>query len=67
MLADPSVGERRGTGRVGVVDLASSSSLSLVFFLSPRALSGLRGVDVSYVRYPIRFLTTEGAKFRRLS
>jgi len=39
---DPGIGARHGTGRVVVVDLASSRSPSLVFVLSPRALLGLR-------------------------
>jgi hypothetical protein len=55
---DPGVDARHGIGRVGVVDLASSRLLSLAFILSPRALSGLRGVDVSLCVLPHpRFLT----------
>ena len=53
MLADPGVGARHGTGRVIVVDLASSRSLSLVFFLSPEPYRAFMGVDVSIVCYPI--------------
>ena len=54
MLADPSVGARRGTGRVGVVDLASSRSPSLAFYLEPLSPIGpFMGIDVSIVRYPI--------------
>ena len=54
ILADPGVGARRGTGRVGVVDLASSRSPSLAFYLEPPSPIGLfMGVDVSIVRYPI--------------
>ena len=68
VLADPGVGARRGTGRVGVMDLVSSRSLSLVFVLSPRALSGLRGGQCEYCALPHpRFLTTGGAEFRCLS
>ena len=67
MLADPVVGARRGTGRVGVMDLASSRSLSLAFVLSPRALSALCGgrCELCALPHP-RFLTTGGAEFRRL-
>ena len=54
MLADPSIGARRGTERVGVVDLASSRSPSLAFYLEPPSPIGpFMGVDVSIVRYPI--------------
>jgi len=68
MLADPGVGARHGTGRVGVMDLACSRSLSLAFVLSPRALSGLHEGRCEYCALPHpRFLTTGGAKFRRLS
>ena len=68
MLVEPGIGARRGIGRVGVVDLVSSRSLFLVFFLSPRALSGLRGGQCEYCALPHPwFLTTGGAKFHRLS
>ena len=54
MLADPGVGARRGTGRVGVVDLASLRSPSLAFYLEPPSPIGpFVGVDVSIMRYPI--------------
>ena len=54
MLVDPSVGARHGIGRVKVVDLASSRSPSLVFYLEPPSPIGpFVGVDVSIVRYPI--------------
>ena len=54
MLTDPGVGGRRGTGRVGVVDPASSRSPSLAFYLEPPSPIGpFVGVDVSIVRYPI--------------
>ena len=54
MLADPGVGARHGIGRVGVVDLASSRSPSLAFYLEPPSPIGpFVGVDVSIVRYPI--------------
>ena len=68
MLADPGVGARRETERVGVVDLASSRSLSLAFVLSPQALSGLHGGRCELCALPHPwFLTTEGAEFCRLS
>ena len=68
MLVDPGVGARRGTGRVGVVDLESLRSLSLAFVLSPRALSGLRGgrCELCVLPHPW-FLTTKGAEACRLS
>ena len=54
MLADPSVGARRGTGRVRVVDLASLRSSFLAFYPEPPSPIGpFVGVDVSIVRYPI--------------
>ena len=54
MLVDPGVGACRGTGRVGVVDLASSRSPSLAFYLEPLSPIGpFMGIDVSIVRYPI--------------
>ena len=65
---NPGVGARRGTGRVGVVDLASSRSLSLAFVLIPQDLLGLRGgrCELCALPHP-RFLTTGGSEFRRLS
>ena len=51
---DPGVGARRGTGQVRVMDLASSRSPSLAFYLEPPSPIGpFVGVDVSIVRYPI--------------
>ena len=51
---DHGIGARRGTWRVGVVDLASSRSPSLAFYLEPPSPIGpFVGVDVSIVRYPI--------------
>ena len=54
MLVDSGVGARRRIRRVGVMDLASSRSPSLAFYLEPPSPIGpFVGVDVSIVRYPI--------------
>ena len=67
MLVDPSVGARRGTGRVGVVDLQVRGRYPWHLSCAPEPCRAFVGVDVSCVHDPIWFLTTRGAEFRRLS
>ena len=50
---DPSVGARRGTGRVGVVDLQVRGRYPWHLSCAPEPCRAFVGVDVSCVRYPI--------------